>query len=308
MTTQHPIPVILDTDIGGDIDDTWAVAMLLRCPELDPKLIVSDTGDTTYRAKIIARLLEADGRVDIPVGVGAFTDYHQTCNQPQWVADYDLRSYPGTVHNDGVQAMIDTIMASEETVTLICIGPVTNVRVALEREPRIAAKTRFVGMHGCLRKSQRPNGDVFPEANVIHDVVACQAALHADWPVTVTPLDTCGFVVLRDEDYRAVHECDDPLIRALIENYRIWAGNVNRTAEFGVRSSTLFDTVAVYLTFAEDLLRMEDLNVSIRDDGMMVEDPAGKPMRVATEWRDMAAFNRLLSQRLCGGRRSVRLE
>jgi len=51
------IPVILDTDIGTDIDDTWALAMLLRCPELDVRLILSDTGNTEYRARIIARLL-----------------------------------------------------------------------------------------------------------------------------------------------------------------------------------------------------------------------------------------------------------
>ena len=50
------IPVILDTDIGGDIDDTWALAMLLKSPELDVRLVVSDTGDTTYRSRIIARI------------------------------------------------------------------------------------------------------------------------------------------------------------------------------------------------------------------------------------------------------------
>jgi inosine-uridine nucleoside N-ribohydrolase len=54
------IPVILDTDIGGDIDDTWALAMLLRCPELDVRPVVSATGNTEYRAAIIARLLEHD--------------------------------------------------------------------------------------------------------------------------------------------------------------------------------------------------------------------------------------------------------
>ena len=48
------IPIILDTDIGGDIDDTWALALLLKSPEFDVKLIVSDTGDTVYRARIIA--------------------------------------------------------------------------------------------------------------------------------------------------------------------------------------------------------------------------------------------------------------
>jgi inosine-uridine nucleoside N-ribohydrolase len=51
-TSSRPIPVILDTDIGTDIDDTWALAMLLRSPELDVRLVVSDTDNTDYRAAV----------------------------------------------------------------------------------------------------------------------------------------------------------------------------------------------------------------------------------------------------------------
>ena len=48
------IPVILDTDIGLDVDDVWALVFLLRCPELDVKLITTATGDTRYRARLVA--------------------------------------------------------------------------------------------------------------------------------------------------------------------------------------------------------------------------------------------------------------
>ena len=64
------IPVILDTDIGTDIDDTWALAFLLKCPELDVKLITTASGDTFERAKIVAKILEIAGRTDIPIGLG----------------------------------------------------------------------------------------------------------------------------------------------------------------------------------------------------------------------------------------------
>ena len=50
------IPVILDTDIGGDIDDIWALAMLLKSPELDLRLVTTNTGNTEYRARVAARL------------------------------------------------------------------------------------------------------------------------------------------------------------------------------------------------------------------------------------------------------------
>src|SRR5471032_934954 len=63
-------PVILVTDIGTDIDDSWALALALRSPELDVKLVLTDPADTVYRADVAAKFLEAAGRADIPIGIG----------------------------------------------------------------------------------------------------------------------------------------------------------------------------------------------------------------------------------------------
>ena len=63
------IPVIFDTDIGDDIDDTWALCLLLKSPQLDLKLVTTTYGKAEYRAKIIARLLTVAKRTDIPVGL-----------------------------------------------------------------------------------------------------------------------------------------------------------------------------------------------------------------------------------------------
>jgi len=70
MDSSEKIPVIFDTDIGSDIDDTWALMFLLKSQELKPKLILTETGNTTYRAKIVAKILERAGYSDIPVGIG----------------------------------------------------------------------------------------------------------------------------------------------------------------------------------------------------------------------------------------------
>ena len=78
-------------------------------------------------------------------GIGIPFDDH-AAPQGAWVTDYKLSAYPGPVHQDGVGAIIDTIMGSSEQVTLICIGPVPNIAAALERELRIAQRARFVGM------------------------------------------------------------------------------------------------------------------------------------------------------------------
>jgi inosine-uridine nucleoside N-ribohydrolase len=216
------IPVILDTDIGGDIDDTWALAMLLRCPEVDVRLVVSDTGNTRYRAGIIARLLEIAGRVDVPVGVG-IKQTDSTGPQSRWVDTYELESYPGTLHQDGVNAIIETIENSPVPVSLVCIGPVPNIAEVLCRAPHVAPKTRFVGMHGSISAHHDGREGAIAEYNVKQDIPACQAVFEAPWlDMTITPLDTCGRVRLRGPRYAAVTESRDPLMRAVIENYRIW--------------------------------------------------------------------------------------
>lgn len=294
------IPVILDTDIGTDIDDTWALAMLLKSPELDLKLVVTDTGNTTYRAKVAAKMLEIGGRTDVPVGVGTHLA-DETGPQEPWLAGYELSDYPGIVHPDGVGALIETIVRSPDPITLICIGPVPNVGAALEREPGIAERARFVGMHGSVRLGYDGSKKVSAEYNVLTDPRACQVAFAAPWDVTITPLDTCGLVHLKGKKYRAVRDSNDPLIQALIENYRIWAKHVRSTrVDAEKRSSTLFDTVAVYLAFCEELLVMEPLGIRVTDDGYTVIDDQAKAINCAVAWRDLAAFEDFLVERLVG--------
>ncbi|MCX6993736.1 MAG: nucleoside hydrolase [Kiritimatiellaeota bacterium] len=289
------IPVILDTDIGDDIDDTWALAMMLKSPELDVRLVVSDQGNTSYRARIIAKMLEVAQRTDIPVGIGIHQEIRPDAEpQGPWVADYDLKNYPGTVHDDGVKAIIDTIMRSSEPVTLICIGPVPNIAEALRREHRIASKCKFVGMFGSIRRSHREDGKVIAEWNVVSDIKACQKVFSAPWrEMVITPLDTCGQIRLKGRPYRRVCSSSDPLTQAVIENYRIWL-----KGKPDEQSSILFDTVAIYLAFAEDLLVMENLGIRVTDDGFTIPDPRARSIRCAIEWKDLDAFENLLVQRL----------
>src|SRR5271165_5713033 len=85
----RPTPVVLDTDIGDDIDDTWALALLLRSPELDVQLVATTCGKAEYRAKIIARLLTVAGRTDIPIGLGE-GGHAGSGGQQAWVEKYRL--------------------------------------------------------------------------------------------------------------------------------------------------------------------------------------------------------------------------
>jgi inosine-uridine nucleoside N-ribohydrolase len=295
------IPLILDTDIGSDIDDTWALVMMLKSPELDVKLVVTETGDTTYRARLAAKLLEAGERTDVPIGIG-IPVVDAPSSQAPWVEGYDLSGYPGTVYKDGVGAIVNTIMGSPDPVTLVCIGPVPNIEAALDREPGITERARFIGMHGSVRRGYSGSKDAAAEYNVKRDPQACRAAFTAPWDVTITPLDTCSIVTLDGDKYRAVRDCEDPLVQALIENYRIWIENSEwaKGLDPETHSSILFDTVAIYLAFSEELLVMEDLGVRVTDDGHTVIDDSAKVIHCATDWKDLLAFEDILVQRLIG--------
>jgi len=139
---SRPIPVILDTDIGDDIDDTWALALALKSPELDVKLVVTDFGNTEQRAKLVARVLELAGRTDIPIGIG-IKENDDPGPQADWVKGYDLAKYPGRVLKDGVQALVDTAMASPEPMTLTLVCPESTlelpVRPLREEDADLAA-------------------------------------------------------------------------------------------------------------------------------------------------------------------------
>ena len=288
------VPVVLDTDIGDDIDDTWALVMLLKCPQLDVRLVTTTYGKTEYRAKLLAKLLEVAKRTDVPVGKGA-GGKDGIANQQPWVQDYDLAKYPGTVHEDGVQALIDAINASPRPITIISIGPSTTVAAALEKEPGIAGKAVFVGMQGSVRVGYDGAKKPCPEWNVKAAVPAAKKALLAPWKrAVITPLDTCGLVRLRGERFQALVASGDPLVKALIENYRIWAKK--KTVDELKESSILFDTVAVYLALPGEkpLVTMEDLAITVDDKGMTLVDSAGAKMSVATAWQDKDGYDDLL--------------
>lgn len=291
------IPIILDTDIGTDIDDTWALALMLKCPELDIKLITTATGDTTYRAKIVAKMLEITHRTDIPIGVGIAAGTTKGAPQEPWVRDYDLKQYPGKIYADGVQALIDTVRQSNEKITIIAIGPLTNLGAALEKDKELGHLAKFVGMQGSVRKGYNGSPTPDSEFNVVKDIAAAKAVFQAPWPIIITPLDTCGIVVLKREKFMAVSECTEPLTQALIENYRIWA-HKGKWYNKLTQSSVLFDTVAIYLAFSEELLVMEDLPLLVDDSGCTVINPNGKICHCAMAWKDLSRFEDFLVFRL----------
>jgi inosine-uridine nucleoside N-ribohydrolase len=304
------MPVILDSDLCDDIDDTWAIGAMLQSPELDCKLITTAVGNTEAKAKVVAKFLQQVGRTDVAVGIGIKQrdgDHQQT----PWAQGYDLASYPGKVYRDGVQALIDTIMNSPTRVTLIAIGPLPNIAEALKREPRIAEKADFIGMYGSVYRgygSDKPDA----EYNVKADIEAAKKVFTAPWSMTITPLDTCGLVVLDGDKYQKVLKKNSPITNTVIENYRAWykgglksrkdldEAGLNRLvdAKLNNSSTTLFDTVAIYLAVSGKLAEMQRLPIRVTDDGFTCVENGAKMVNCAVKWKDLDGYESWLVERL----------
>jgi inosine-uridine nucleoside N-ribohydrolase len=195
--------------------------------------------------------------------------------------------------------MIDVIMGSPQPVTLICIGPMPNVAAALEREPRIVQRARFVGMDGSVRLGYAGAKTPCAEWNVKSNPAAAKKGLSAAWDITITPLDTCGLVTLDGVRYQRILQARGAVATTIVENYRLWSKAGKKESEAEQHSSILYDPVAVYLAFSRRFCKMERLGIRVTDDGLTVIDDQAKHMDVATEWISLEGFRDLLVERIC---------
>lgn len=298
-TPASKIPVIFNTDIGGDIDDVWALYQLMRTDAFDVKLIATDGGSTLYRARVAAKALTEAGLPHAPIGIG-LDPVNADLQQAGWLGDYDLASYPGYVHEDGVGAIVETIMNSPIPVTVISVGPAQSLAAALAREPRIASNARFVGMYGSIRVGMPTDLAPIAEWNVKVAPEALRAIFAAEWDCTITPLDTCAQVMLDGADYASIRASTTPLARSLIRQYEDWrpqATWLGPEIDPTMTSSTLFDCVAVELAHDETWFDIETLPLVVTDDGFSRVDAAnGRPVRCAMAWRGLAAFEAKLAR------------
>jgi inosine-uridine nucleoside N-ribohydrolase len=211
--------------------------------------------------------------------------------------------------------MVEIVMKSTEEITIICIGPLVNLAEAVRRDSKFSEKTKIVAMLGSLRSGWFPDHPPVSEYNVICSTKSAQKVFqtwHGDGKIVITPLDTCGRVFLSGQLYSdwKVHAISgkSAVSLGIYQNFDLWTQKrkpkpmSDGKVLFEDCSSTLFDTVAVFLAFSTDFLKMENLHIVIENDGKMKEVPQGtpgsSPVLCATEWTDMEAFNKFLVERL----------
>jgi len=263
MRVRERTPVIVDTDIGEDIDDTWAVVLLARDPRIDLRLVVTSTDDTRAKACLAAKVLARVGRGDVPVAIGIPTS-DRRLTQAEWLGAYRLEQYDGDVFEDGVGAMI---------------------------EPGIGTRSRVVATAGSIYSGYGGLAKACAESNVLKDVEAARAVLAGPWEATWSPLDLCGTLTMDGTQYEAIKASDATPARVVVETFEQWA---HRPMHLGKGTTILYDTAAVYLAASEALCEIVKLPIVIDNRGYTRVTDGGRSVRCALSWKDRCTFERWL--------------
>lgn len=285
------LPVIIDTDIGSDFDDSVALALAVQSSSLDVRLVVTATGDTSARARIVAKYLTAYGRDDIPIGIGISDNRTAHGALYDWAKDYNLDEYKGGVFRDGVGKMASTIVEIKQTVSIIAIAPNSNFPSLLQRFPDVVHQADVKAMSGSIHRGYDNVSKPAAEYNVQH-CPSCSAVMYeAKWNVTITPLDTCGVVRLSGNSWDVLLNSTNKIAPVLMESWIYWClhdgGSCSVTP--GSHTDVFYDPVAVYLCFPEasSQIDFETLKVKVTDNGLtVIDNSSGSSIQVALSWKE----------------------
>lgn len=252
--------VIIDTDIGDDIDDAFALALALRSPELQLLGVTTTFGDTELRAKLASRLLSEAGRPDIPVIAGIPTKTNSSFTQRRYAEGGHLDK---ASRGNAVDFLLEQIRHYPNQITLIGIGPLVNVGAAIDKDPDTFRQLkRVVIMGGSVYRGYDDNlgyGPPVPPApewNIVNDIPSAQKLFMSGVPLYVMPVDST--VLKLDEIKRAfLFRQGTALTDALTLLYHQW----------GYQTPTLFDVMAVSYAVDPTLCPVTSLHIRVDEKG-----------------------------------------
>lgn len=222
--------IILDTDIGDDIDDALALGLILACKELELVGVTTVFKNTLARARQARTILKVAGRSDIPVAAGC-----GAVLSPRTTLGFDPRQaylegelpnqdasclpeaeLPPLDKRHAVDFIIDTLLAGNGDITILTIGAMTNVAMALVKEPRILRKLpRIVSMAATFDR-------LMSEWNIKCDPIAAAILFNSKVPMRIIGLDVTTKVQFREEHIRALNACQRPLAQNLSKAIKMW--------------------------------------------------------------------------------------
>ncbi len=244
--------VLLDTDIGDDIDDALALALVLRSSEIELIGVTTVFGDTCLRARLAKHILQVFERNEIPVAAGMSTPLlvrHRPSGVPQ-AAILTPGEEQSINNRSGPELIIEKALAHSGRLTLLCIGPLTNVATALLKEPRLFMAIRNIILMG--GSSSIP----FPEWNVRSDARAAQIVLSAGIPITLLGWNITTRCPMKEEDIERLHSKNTSQTRLLTDLIAIWQQHRPR---WHPPYPFLHDPLTIAALCAPDLFQFEEI-------------------------------------------------
>ena len=254
LSAQRAKPVIFDTDIGDDIDDALALGLALQSPELDVRLVTTVADDVESRTRLAWKELGLYGRHDVSLATGApepLLDPRRPDKAAQFSILTPSDTVPATAHAHAAERIIETLMAAKEKFTVIPVGPLTNIALALREEPRIKEHIERIVLMG---------GSYFPakrEYNIYRDRIAAQIVFQSGVPITGVGLDVTTKCKLEGADLAKIRDARNPASQFLYQLITLWQkDNPNRFP-------TLHDPLAVATAINPGLVETRSGMVSV---------------------------------------------
>ncbi len=272
---RTPEKIIIDTDIGDDVDDAFALALAVRSPELQVLGVMTTFGDTEARAKIADRFLGEVGRAEIPVFAGKATATKNPMSQRKYG---EGGHFAKAAHADAVEFLLEQIRKYPGEITLVAIGPLMNVGAAIDKDLATFRKLkRVVMMGGSIRRGYGDLGYTapvapMPEWNILNDVASAQKLFAAGVPLFVMPLDSTQLKM--DEVKRAfLFSQGTAVTDQLTVLYHLW----------GQETPTLFDPMTVVFVLRPELCPVTGMHIRVDEKGFTREEPGAVNAQVCLE-------------------------
>lgn len=265
------IPILLDTDIGTDVDDAFALALILQSPELDLLAVTTVAGDTQARARLAAKMLREAGRADVPVAAGE-PGPPQPIDQTRWADGF---AGPPLVKEKAVDLMRREIERRPGEITLVAIGELTNVAALLKSDPSVGKKIKRIAlMGGSIAHGYGQDLKPAAEWNIKSNPAAAQVVFSSGVPILMAPLDTTAMLQLDAAARHRIFTRLTPTTNALALLYHLW----------GQETPTLFDPMAVAMLIDPTLCEVKELAVEVDGQGF-TRAVEGKPAHVTAGMR-----------------------
>lgn len=257
------VPILVDTDIGTDIDDAFALALVARSPELQLLGVTTVSGDTQARARLAAKLLWVAGLRGVPVAAG-HAGKPLPIEQTRWAAGFHS---PELFRETAVTFLRAQILRRPGQITIVAIGPLTNLGELLKGHPMLAKKIkRIVMMGGSIARGYDEERRPVAEYNIASDPAAAEVVFSSGVPILMCPLDVTAMLQLRGAARHRIFTQLSPLTDALTLLYNLW----------NQKTPTLFDPMAVAMVLDPSLCKTQSLAIEVDSKGF-THTIAGQP-------------------------------